>query len=45
MTKQHEPAKNSKFDLMQTLRKPHGMVMIAVIIGVLGWAMWTFIVW
>lgn len=44
MTKQHEP-KASKFDLMEYLRKPHGIAIVAIALAVAGWAIWTFVVW
>jgi len=46
MTKHHhhEP-KPSKFDLLKEMRKPHGIALLALAIGVGGWAMWTFWVW
>ena len=38
----HEP-KKSKFDLLQEMRKPHGIAILALIVGAAGWAVWNFL--
>ncbi len=39
----HEP-KKSKFDILQEMRKPHGIAILAIVIGVAGWAVWSFVI-
>lgn len=29
----------------QTLRKPHGILLIGVVVLGVAWAIWTFVVW
>ena len=31
------------YDLLAHLRKPHGILVIALILGVAAWAIWTFV--
>lgn len=47
MTKNHSHDPHTPkpaFDVMQWMRKPHGIAMIAIILGIAGWAAWTFFV-
>jgi hypothetical protein len=40
----HDHLKKPKpsYDLLEHMRKPHGILILAVVIGVAGWAIWTF---
>jgi hypothetical protein len=40
MTNQKKPKGN--YDLLEHMRKPHGILLLALFLGVLGWAVWTF---
>jgi hypothetical protein len=33
------------FDFLQFLRKPHGIAFVLILLGIAGWAAWTFVAW
>jgi hypothetical protein len=35
---------NKSFDPLEHLRKPHGILILAILVGIIAWAAWTFFV-
>lgn len=31
--------------MMEHLRKPHGIALVAIALFLAGWAIWTFLIW
>jgi hypothetical protein len=40
---QKNPNPKPSFDLLEHMRKPHGIFLLAVVVGLAGWAIWTFV--
>jgi hypothetical protein len=37
------PKPKPSYDLLAHLRKPHGLLILATVLGVAAWAVWTFV--
>ncbi|MBC7396855.1 MAG: hypothetical protein H7333_05375 [Bdellovibrionales bacterium] len=38
----HQKKPKPAYDLLAHLRKPHGLLILATLVGIAGWAIWTF---